>query len=196
MFNFNSTMGTGSQCQNPNPYNPNCDHEVPYVGDQFTDSPYFDIANYLMSNEDERFEKNILLKNKNVYESGANCCDGSSNSTPLARNIKCRREMKKYKTQEEVRFAFRTKTDLEFMDDGYKWRKYGKKMVKNSPNPRNYFKCSSGGCSVKKRVQRDRDDPSYVITTYQGIHNHETPNFVLYCSPQPSNSLLLSSSSM
>ncbi|KAF4400591.1 hypothetical protein G4B88_023384, partial [Cannabis sativa] len=86
------------------------------------------------------------------------------------------------------RVAFKTKSELEIMDDGFKWRKYGKKSVKNSPNPRiendgeyitntyrNYYKCSSGGCNVKKRVERDREDSSYVITTYDGVHNHETP---------------------
>jgi hypothetical protein len=25
---------------------------------------------------------------------------------------------------------------VEILDDGFKWRKYGKKAVKNSPNPR------------------------------------------------------------
>ena len=25
---------------------------------------------------------------------------------------------------------------------------------------------------MKKRVERDRDDPRYVITTYDGVHNH------------------------
>lgn len=34
------------------------------------------------------------------------------------------------------RVAFKTKSEVEILDDGYKWRKYGKKMVKNSPNPR------------------------------------------------------------
>lgn len=34
------------------------------------------------------------------------------------------------------RVAFKTKSEIEIMDDGFKWRKYGKKMVKNSPNPR------------------------------------------------------------
>ena len=34
------------------------------------------------------------------------------------------------------RVSFRTKSELEVMDDGFKWRKYGKKSVKNSPNPR------------------------------------------------------------
>ncbi|XP_050367208.1 probable WRKY transcription factor 51 [Argentina anserina] len=76
------------------------------------------------------------------------------------------------------RVAFKTKSELEIMDDGFKWRKYGKKSVKNSPYPRNYYKCSSVGCDVKKRVERDREDSSYVITTYEGMHNHDTPNCV------------------
>ena len=32
--------------------------------------------------------------------------------------------------------AIRTKTQLEILDDGFKWRKYGKKTVKSNPNPR------------------------------------------------------------
>ncbi|XP_065050108.1 WRKY transcription factor 23-like [Musa acuminata AAA Group] len=35
-----------------------------------------------------------------------------------------------------TRVAFRTKSEIEKLDDGYSWRKYGKKMMKNSPNPR------------------------------------------------------------
>lgn len=34
------------------------------------------------------------------------------------------------------KIAFRTRSCLETMDDGYKWRKYGKKKIKNNPNPR------------------------------------------------------------
>ncbi|KAJ4806933.1 WRKY transcription factor [Rhynchospora pubera] len=78
------------------------------------------------------------------------------------------------------RIAFRMKSVAEIIDDGFKWRKYGKKSVKNSPNPRNYYKCSTEGCSVKKRVEREKDDPSYVITTYEGIHNHVSPSMVYY----------------
>lgn len=39
---------------------------------------------------------------------------------------------------EEVGFkiSFRTKSSIEILDDGYKWIKYGKKKVKDSPNPR------------------------------------------------------------
>ncbi|XP_017981124.1 PREDICTED: probable WRKY transcription factor 71 isoform X2 [Theobroma cacao] len=74
------------------------------------------------------------------------------------------------------KIAFRTKSDLEIMDDGYKWRKYGKKRVKNNPNPRNYYRCSTAGCKVKKRVERDKEDPRFVITTYEGKHHHESPS--------------------
>lgn len=74
------------------------------------------------------------------------------------------------------RIGFRTRSEeVEILEDGFKWRKYGKKAVKNSPNPRNYYRCSAERCGVKKRVERDRDDPRFVVTTYDGVHNHATP---------------------
>ncbi|VVB18048.1 unnamed protein product [Arabis nemorensis] len=78
------------------------------------------------------------------------------------------------------RVAFRTRSKIDVMDDGYKWRKYGKKSVKNNTNKRNYYKCSSEGCMVKKRVERDGEDAAYVITTYEGVHNHESPSHVYF----------------
>ncbi len=36
----------------------------------------------------------------------------------------------------EPRYAIKTRTDVDIMDDGFKWRKYGQKAVKNSPHPR------------------------------------------------------------
>ena len=39
-------------------------------------------------------------------------------------------------TRTTDRIAFRVRSEEEVLDDGYKWRKYGKKSVKNSPNPR------------------------------------------------------------
>ncbi|KAK9270732.1 hypothetical protein L1049_026315 [Liquidambar formosana] len=109
--------------------------------------------------------------------------DVSAGDVPRSSTIKCR-GMKRVKMDVGYRIAFRTKSAIDIMDDGFKWRKYGKKTVKNSPNPRNYYRCSDGGCNVKKRVQRDREDPSYVITTYEGVHNHESP-CVVYCSQMP-----------
>uniref|UniRef100_A0A0E0FS70 WRKY domain-containing protein n=1 Tax=Oryza nivara TaxID=4536 RepID=A0A0E0FS70_ORYNI len=71
------------------------------------------------------------------------------------------------------KIAFRTRSDDEILDDGYKWRKYGKK---------NYYRCSTEGCNVKKRVERDKNDPRYVVTTYEGIHNHVCPGTVYYAA--------------
>ncbi|KAH0734224.1 hypothetical protein KY285_009931 [Solanum tuberosum] len=38
------------------------------------------------------------------------------------------------KKNERHVIAFSTKTQLEILDDGYKWRKYGKKKVKSNTN--------------------------------------------------------------
>ncbi|KAI3945846.1 hypothetical protein MKW98_023120 [Papaver atlanticum] len=93
---------------------------------------------------------------------------------------KCKGVAKKNKADGRHRIAFRMKSEVEILDDGFKWRKYGKKAVKDSPNPRNYYRCSTVGCKVKKRVERDGEDSSYVITTYENVHNHESPSVVYY----------------
>ncbi|XP_068656118.1 probable WRKY transcription factor 57 [Aristolochia californica] len=75
------------------------------------------------------------------------------------------------------RFAFMTKSEVDHLEDGYRWRKYGQKAVKNSPFPRSYYRCTNNKCSVKKRVERSCEDPSIVITTYEGQHCHHTVGF-------------------
>lgn len=40
------------------------------------------------------------------------------------------------KRARQPRFAFMTKSDVDHLEDGYRWRKYGQKAVKNSPFPR------------------------------------------------------------
>ncbi|KAF5737073.1 WRKY transcription factor 48 [Tripterygium wilfordii] len=82
---------------------------------------------------------------------------------------------KNQKRQREPRFAFMTKSEVDQLEDGYRWRKYGQKAVKNSPYPRSYYRCTTAGCGVKKRVERSSDDPSIVVTTYEGQHTHPCP---------------------
>ena len=36
---------------------------------------------------------------------------------------------------------------------------------------------------MKKRVERDKDDPSYVVTTYEGVHNHPCEKLMEALSP-------------
>lgn len=77
----------------------------------------------------------------------------------------------------QPRFAFMTKSEVDHLEDGYRWRKYGQKAVKNSPFPRSYYRCTNSKCTVKKRVERSSEDPSIVITTYEGQHCHHTVGF-------------------
>ncbi|WOK95674.1 putative WRKY transcription factor 71 [Canna indica] len=79
------------------------------------------------------------------------------------------------KRQREPCFAFMTKSEVDHLEDGYRWRKYGQKAVKNSPFPRSYYRCTSQKCPVKKRVERSCQDPAMVITTYEGKHTHRSP---------------------
>uniref|UniRef100_A0A1D1Y2X1 Putative WRKY transcription factor 2 n=1 Tax=Anthurium amnicola TaxID=1678845 RepID=A0A1D1Y2X1_9ARAE len=75
----------------------------------------------------------------------------------------------------EPRVVVQTESEVDILDDGYRWRKYGQKVVKGNPNPRSYYKCTNPGCSVRKHVERAAHDLKSVITTYEGKHNHEVP---------------------
>ncbi|XP_057540512.1 probable WRKY transcription factor 20 isoform X2 [Amaranthus tricolor] len=75
----------------------------------------------------------------------------------------------------EPRVVVQTVSEVDILDDGYRWRKYGQKVVRGNPNPRSYYKCTHPGCPVRKHVERASHDPKAVITTYEGKHNHEVP---------------------
>jgi len=62
-----------------------------------------------------------------------------------------------------------TTSEVDTLDDGYSWRKYGQKLVKGAKHPRSYYKCTVEDCTVKKQVERRGNS---IINTYEGIHNH------------------------
>ncbi|XVE68200.1 hypothetical protein DITRI_Ditri09bG0049400 [Diplodiscus trichospermus] len=80
-----------------------------------------------------------------------------------------------HKTVTEPKIIVQTRSEVDLLDDGYRWRKYGQKVVKGNPHPRSYYKCTSAGCNVRKHVERASTDPKAVITTYEGKHNHDVP---------------------
>ncbi|KAL4339348.1 hypothetical protein GQ457_08G021760 [Hibiscus cannabinus] len=98
---------------------------------------------------------------------------------------KTKKQLKPKKTnqkrQREARFAFMTKSEVDHLEDGYRWRKYGQKAVKNSSFPRSYYRCTTTSCNVKKTVERSFSDPSVVITTYEGQHTHPSPTMPRSC---------------
>ncbi|KAJ1415565.1 WRKY domain [Sesbania bispinosa] len=75
----------------------------------------------------------------------------------------------------ESRVVVQTSSMVDFVNDGYRWRKYGQKLVKGNTNPRSYYRCSNPGCPAKKHVERASHDSKIVITTYEGQHDHEIP---------------------
>ncbi|XP_039012256.1 probable WRKY transcription factor 20 [Hibiscus syriacus] len=89
--------------------------------------------------------------------------DGEIDITPVVKPI------------QEPRVVVQTVSEVDILDDGYRWRKYGQKVVRGNPNPRSYYKCTAAGCPVRKHIERASHDPKAVITTYEGKHNHDVP---------------------
>ncbi|KAL9671633.1 hypothetical protein QQ045_009203 [Rhodiola kirilowii] len=75
----------------------------------------------------------------------------------------------------EPKIIVQTRSEVDLLDDGFRWRKYGQKVVKGNSHPRSYYKCTTSGCNVRKHVERASTDPKAVVTTYEGKHNHDIP---------------------
>ncbi|CAK8563803.1 unnamed protein product [Lathyrus sativus] len=86
--------------------------------------------------------------------------------------VKPKTDKKKQKLKKVI---FKTQTEEDYLDDGYRWRKYGQKPVKNSPFPRSYYRCTTPGCEVKKHIERFALEPSMLLTSYEGKHTHLAP---------------------
>ena len=68
-------------------------------------------------------------------------------------------------------------TDADVNEDGFRWRKYGQKLVKgNEAHPRSYYRCTVLNCPVRKHVERRQGAPEVLKVTYEKSHNHERPS--------------------
>ncbi|KAE8674228.1 putative WRKY transcription factor 57 [Hibiscus syriacus] len=88
-------------------------------------------------------------------EAACNCEEDSENNKNKQPKESKAAKKKEERKQKEPRFAFVTKSEVDHLEDGYRWRKYGQKAVKNSPYPRSYYRCTTQKCTVKKRVERN-----------------------------------------
>ncbi|XP_076904890.1 WRKY transcription factor SUSIBA2-like [Bidens hawaiensis] len=101
--------------------------------------------------------------------------DVSPDSKRQKREITSMNEGISTKTNCEPRVVVQTTSVVDIVNDGYRWRKYGQKLVKGNHNPRSYYRCTSAGCLAKKHVERSSNDEKVVITTYEGRHDHDMP---------------------
>ncbi|XP_060193094.1 probable WRKY transcription factor 43 [Lycium barbarum] len=111
---------------------------------------------------------------KSSSQMGVESSENNNTSNYLSSPLKKKGDKKIKKP----RFAFQTRSQVDILDDGYRWRKYGQKAVKNNNYPRSYYRCTHEGCNVKKQVQRLSKDEGVVVTTYEGMHTHpiDKPN--------------------
>lgn len=80
-----------------------------------------------------------------------------------------------FKPGKKPKFVVHAAGDIGISSDGYRWRKYGQKMVKGNPHPRNYYRCTSAGCPVRKHIESAIDNTNALIITYKGVHDHDMP---------------------
>ncbi|CAA0830480.1 WRKY transcription factor 44 [Striga hermonthica] len=148
--------------------------------------------NFPVINNDDPFEDTTCNNNNNSSVGTSNSSMGVSVSVDECESLEaeCREVVKSKRmrrvndimkdscmneggnSSEPTTFVRNINSECETIRDGFRWRKYGQKVVKGNMYPRSYYRCTIPKCNVKKYVERITDEPANFITTYEGRHNH------------------------
>ncbi|EOA34340.1 hypothetical protein CARUB_v10021860mg [Capsella rubella] len=77
--------------------------------------------------------------------------------------------------------SYRDESPTPRPDDGFTWRKYGQKPIKDSLHQRCYYRCTYAkdrNCNATKRVQKIQDNPPVYRTTY--LRKHVCKDFAVH----------------
>jgi len=128
-----------------------------FIGEHIHPAPVF---NRIFANDQHNFKSSVLafFKNSDIQDYSE-----TNNKT----------KGKKRKREEVVRkLEVECSSNINVLDDGYHWRKYGQKKVKGTPFPRAYYRCTNTTtkCNVRKMIEETQTGT--VLISYEGSHNH------------------------
>ncbi|XP_061981388.1 WRKY transcription factor 44-like [Populus nigra] len=72
--------------------------------------------------------------------------------------------------QQQQQHTDRGRRRLVLPEDGFEWKKYGQKFIKNIGKFRGYFRCQKRNCMAKKRAEWS--NPENLRIVYEGSHSH------------------------
>lgn len=76
------------------------------------------------------------MGNRQSYSQAANDVENLNAKVDVSGNRKVVKAEHKTGMVKKHKYAFQTRSQVDILDDGYRWRKYGQKTVKNTKFPR------------------------------------------------------------
>ncbi|KAL4557968.1 hypothetical protein LXL04_036164 [Taraxacum kok-saghyz] len=153
----------------------------------YDESPYLLLPQKIASDSLDNHSVNNLISSIysgptiTDFEKALEASSDTNNNTPDFSALTRIADMERGVPRVENKYVLKIKCSGNVMaDDGYKWRKYGQKSIKNSSNPRSYYKCTNPRCGAKKQVERSSEDHETLIITYEGLHLHYMYPFFIF----------------